>query len=59
MPEAKPKRQKPKRENPWEKLLKRMEEKLNEYEKRQTQRERDTTRLMSAAPTPLDKQKAP
>ncbi|AGT33609.1 hypothetical protein M493_17000 [Geobacillus genomosp. 3] len=59
MPEAKPKRKKTKPENPWEKLLKRMEEKLNEREKRQTQRKRDTTRLMSAAPTPLDRQKAP
>ncbi|MGG4405588.1 hypothetical protein ABEP13_06910 [Geobacillus stearothermophilus] len=59
MAEEKRKRKKKTAENPWEKLLKRMEEKLNEHEKRQTQRERDTTQLMSAAPTPLEKQKAP
>jgi len=37
MLEEKPKRKKKKPENPWEKLLKRMEEKLNEREKRQKQ----------------------
>ncbi len=37
MAEEKPKRKKKPVENPWEKLLKRMEEKLNEREKRQKQ----------------------
>ncbi|KQB91774.1 hypothetical protein GGQ77_001786 [Geobacillus thermodenitrificans] len=38
MPEEKRKRKKKKPENPWEKLLKRMEEKLKERETRQMRR---------------------
>ncbi len=37
MTEEKPKRKKKTAENPWEKLLKRMEEKVKEREKRQKQ----------------------